>query len=111
MPSRNARSPFRCTCSTRAASSWRGCCRARARGELSRRAARAEAADLRRRPAVGQTRRALLKLARGPITMSQAAGASLVRATAERTILGQPVGLATLFLTEVWERFTYYGIQ
>jgi proton-dependent oligopeptide transporter, POT family len=43
--------------------------------------------------------------------MSQAAGASLVRATAERTILGQPVGLATLFLTEVWERFTYYGIQ
>ncbi|MBV9315983.1 MAG: peptide MFS transporter [Gammaproteobacteria bacterium] len=32
-------------------------------------------------------------------------------AAAPRTILGQPVGLATLFLTEMWERFTYYGIQ
>jgi POT family proton-dependent oligopeptide transporter len=30
---------------------------------------------------------------------------------ASRTLLGQPVGLATLFLTEMWERFTYYGIQ
>lgn len=28
-----------------------------------------------------------------------------------RTILGQPMGIATLFLTELWERFTYYGIQ
>jgi POT family proton-dependent oligopeptide transporter len=28
-----------------------------------------------------------------------------------RTLLGQPVGIATLFLTELWERFTYYGIQ
>ena len=32
-------------------------------------------------------------------------------AAATRTVLGQPVGLATLFLTEMWERFTYYGIQ
>ena len=31
--------------------------------------------------------------------------------TAPKTILGQPFGLATLFLTEMWERFTYYGIQ
>ena len=30
---------------------------------------------------------------------------------ATRTLLGQPVGIATLFLTELWERFTYYGIQ
>ena len=30
---------------------------------------------------------------------------------ATRTIVGQPAGLATLFLTEMWERFTYYGIQ
>ena len=30
---------------------------------------------------------------------------------ATRTILGQPFGLATLFLTEMWECFTYYGIQ
>ncbi len=28
-----------------------------------------------------------------------------------RTLFGQPIGLATLFLTELWERFTYYGIQ
>jgi proton-dependent oligopeptide transporter, POT family len=26
-------------------------------------------------------------------------------------ILGQPKGLATLFLTEMWERFTYYGMR
>ena len=29
----------------------------------------------------------------------------------ERTILGQPRGLATLFLTEMWERFSYYGMR
>ena len=28
-----------------------------------------------------------------------------------RTFLGQPRGLATLFLTEMWERFTYYGMR
>ncbi len=33
------------------------------------------------------------------------------RVAASKTILGQPFGLATLFLTEMWERFTYYGIQ
>jgi proton-dependent oligopeptide transporter, POT family len=27
------------------------------------------------------------------------------------TLFGHPRGLATLFLTEMWERFTYYGIQ
>jgi len=32
-------------------------------------------------------------------------------ASPKRTILGQPIGIATLFLTELWERFTYYGIQ
>ena len=32
-------------------------------------------------------------------------------AAPRRTILGQPIGIATLFLTELWERFTYYGIQ
>ena len=26
-------------------------------------------------------------------------------------ILGQPLGLATLFLTEMWERFSYYGMR
>src|SRR4029077_5094484 len=28
-----------------------------------------------------------------------------------RTILGQPFGISTLFLTEMWERFTYYGMR
>jgi len=27
------------------------------------------------------------------------------------TFLGQPRGLATLFLTEIWERFSYYGMR
>lgn len=27
------------------------------------------------------------------------------------TIFGQPKGLATLFLTEMWERFSYYGLR
>ncbi|HET9020125.1 MAG TPA: oligopeptide:H+ symporter [Acetobacteraceae bacterium] len=27
------------------------------------------------------------------------------------TVFGHPRGLATLFFTEMWERFTYYGIQ
>jgi POT family proton-dependent oligopeptide transporter len=29
----------------------------------------------------------------------------------ERTILGHPRGLATLFMTEMWERFSYYGMR
>jgi POT family proton-dependent oligopeptide transporter len=29
----------------------------------------------------------------------------------EKMILGHPRGLATLFLTEMWERFTYYGMR
>src|ERR1700728_5416620 len=28
-----------------------------------------------------------------------------------REIFGHPRGLATLFLTEMWERFTYYGMR
>jgi proton-dependent oligopeptide transporter, POT family len=44
--------------------------------------------------------------------MSELADASPAAHTvAPKTILGQPFGLATLFLTEMWERFTYYGIQ
>ena len=30
---------------------------------------------------------------------------------ADATLFGHPRGLATLFFTEMWERFTYYGIQ
>lgn len=29
----------------------------------------------------------------------------------ERTFFGQPVGLKTLFQTELWERFSYYGMR
>jgi proton-dependent oligopeptide transporter, POT family len=29
----------------------------------------------------------------------------------ERTMLGHPVGLFVLFLTEMWERFSYYGMR
>jgi POT family proton-dependent oligopeptide transporter len=43
--------------------------------------------------------------------MNHSADASLVPAAAAHTILGQPRGIATLFLTELWERFSYYGIQ
>jgi len=44
--------------------------------------------------------------------MSELADASPAAPTvAPKPILGQPFGLATLFLTEMWERFTYYGIQ
>jgi POT family proton-dependent oligopeptide transporter len=40
---------------------------------------------------------------------SIAAGAKASAADAQ--IFGQPRGLATLFLTEMWERFTYYGMR
>lgn len=30
---------------------------------------------------------------------------------ANKQLFGQPRGLATLFLTEMWERFTYYGMR
>ena len=29
----------------------------------------------------------------------------------ERTFFGHPRGLATLFFTELWERFSYYGMR
>src|SRR5215472_5323132 len=43
--------------------------------------------------------------------MNQVADASLATAAPPRTLFGQPRGLATLFLTEMWERFTYYGMR
>jgi POT family proton-dependent oligopeptide transporter len=33
------------------------------------------------------------------------------RITADRAFFGHPRGLATLFFTEMWERFSYYGIR
>lgn len=29
----------------------------------------------------------------------------------EKTFIGQPRGLSTLFFTEMWERFSYYGMR
>ena len=29
----------------------------------------------------------------------------------QKTILGHPVGLFILFFTELWERFSYYGMR
>jgi len=43
--------------------------------------------------------------------MNQVAAAPIAADAASRTIFGQPRGLATLFLTEMWERFTYYGMR
>jgi POT family proton-dependent oligopeptide transporter len=43
--------------------------------------------------------------------MNQIAVAPAAAAAPARTIFGQPRGLATLFLTEMWERFTYYGMR
>ena len=34
-----------------------------------------------------------------------------VAAPDARTLLGHPRGLATLFFTEMWERFSYYGMR
>src|SRR6266576_1122875 len=31
--------------------------------------------------------------------------------TQERTFLGHPIGLYVLFFTEMWERFSYYGMR
>lgn len=39
------------------------------------------------------------------------AQAGLSAAPAARGLLGQPRGLTTLFLTEMWERFSYYGMR
>src|SRR6476659_1751562 len=33
------------------------------------------------------------------------------RGLSERRFFGHPVGLSTLFFTEMWERFSYYGIR
>jgi proton-dependent oligopeptide transporter, POT family len=43
--------------------------------------------------------------------MNAAADLVPARPAAAATIFGQPRGLATLFLTEMWERFTYYGMR
>ena len=43
--------------------------------------------------------------------MSQTLETAARDLAAEREIFGQPRGLFTLFFTEMWERFTYYGMR
>jgi POT family proton-dependent oligopeptide transporter len=43
--------------------------------------------------------------------MNQLADATPAPAAPGKTLFGHPRGLATLFLTEMWERFTYYGMR
>jgi proton-dependent oligopeptide transporter, POT family len=43
--------------------------------------------------------------------MNESTAATLAEGPSARTVFGQPRGLATLFLTEMWERFTYYGMR
>jgi proton-dependent oligopeptide transporter, POT family len=43
--------------------------------------------------------------------VSQALESAVQTLPAEAELLGQPRGLFTLFFTEMWERFTYYGMR
>jgi POT family proton-dependent oligopeptide transporter len=43
--------------------------------------------------------------------MSSGAGPTTDEAAADRSFFGHPRGLSTLFFTEFWERFSYYGIR
>jgi len=42
-----------------------------------------------------------------PVSMDPSAAVE----TPRRDIFGQPAGLVTLFFTELWERFSYYGMR
>jgi POT family proton-dependent oligopeptide transporter len=43
--------------------------------------------------------------------MNQIVETAVAPAPEDKQIFGQPRGLATLFLTEMWERFSYYGAR
>src|SRR5450631_2870264 len=43
--------------------------------------------------------------------MNGAAGGQADVALKQRTFLGHPIGLYILFFTEMWERFSYYGMR
>ena len=34
-----------------------------------------------------------------------------INATPTKTLFGHPMGLYVLFFTEMWERFSYYGMR
>jgi POT family proton-dependent oligopeptide transporter len=46
----------------------------------------------------------------GPTAVA-GAGGTTAEAAADRSFFGHPRGLSTLFFTEFWERFSYYGIR
>jgi POT family proton-dependent oligopeptide transporter len=43
--------------------------------------------------------------------MTPADAGGIAHSVPAKTLFGQPRGLATLFFTEMWERFTYYGMR
>ncbi|MFE5828331.1 peptide MFS transporter [Streptomyces erythrochromogenes] len=43
--------------------------------------------------------------------MASSLTADRANPSAEKTFLGHPRGLATLFMTEMWERFSFYGMK
>src|SRR5690606_23203428 len=77
------------------------------RARTALRCGRPGRADLPRpRPrADGALRRRLHRLRRFGL------GAGYVNAMADRTWFGQPRGLTILFLTQMWEMFSYYGMR
>jgi proton-dependent oligopeptide transporter, POT family len=46
-----------------------------------------------------------------PDTASSAASSAASNARWDRSFFGHPLGLSTLFFTEMWERFSYYGMR
>src|SRR5687767_16031468 len=38
-------------------------------------------------------------------------GAAALSPATDRSFFGHPAGLSTLFFTEMWERFSYYGMR
>jgi len=46
-----------------------------------------------------------------PSPTASPAGSDAATATVEGGFFGHPTGLATLFFTELWERFSYYGMR
>jgi proton-dependent oligopeptide transporter, POT family len=45
------------------------------------------------------------------VSASDSTATTIVRPTSAGEFLGHPRGLATLFFTEMWERFSYYGMR
>src|SRR3984893_17520582 len=62
--------------------------------------------------AVGMLRLPARRLAEAAVLTEHAAQLSLQRpGAAEAVLFGHPRGLAFLFTTEMWERFSYYGMR